>query len=173
MIAQVFYVGAQIMCWTFIIHYGMTEVGLTASEAQNYNIVAMCFSGQSLYFFVRFYLINAALLLMIFAIAAASLTFAVIFTGGMLGLYCLIAVSGCMSLMFPTIYGISLGGLKADASIASSGLVMAIVGGALMPPLQGQMIDAGPLIKSLSAVQTSFLLPLISFMVIAVFALSR
>jgi len=170
-IAQVFYVGAQIMCWTFIIHYGMTEVGLTASEAQNYNIVAMCVFLASR-FICTFLLnwVNAALLLMIFAIAAASLTFAVIFTGGMLGLYCLIAVSGCMSLMFPTIYAISLGGLKADASIASSGLVMAIVGGALMPPLQGQMIDAGPLIKSLSAVQTSFLLPLISFMVIAVFA---
>lgn len=170
-IAQVFYVGAQIMCWTFIIHYGMTEVGLTASQAQNFNIVAMCIFLVSR--FVCTYLLNwfnAAILLIVFAICAACLMIAVIFTGGMTGLYCLIAVSGCMSLMFPTIYGITLSGLKDDASIASAGLVMAIVGGALMPPLQGFMIDSDPLIKSLSSVQTSFVLPFICFIFITVFA---
>ena len=74
-----------------------------------------------------------------------------------------------MSLMFPTIYGIALQGMGADASLASAGLVMAIVGGALMPPMQGFMIDAGPIISDIPSVKTSFLLPLFCFVAIAVF----
>jgi FHS family L-fucose permease-like MFS transporter len=93
----------------------------------------------------------------------------VIFLQGFSGLYCLIGVSACMSLMFPTIYGIALKEMGDDASLASAGLVMAIVGGALMPPLQGSMIDAGPIIGDIPSVKTSFLLPLVCFVVIAIF----
>ena len=74
-----------------------------------------------------------------------------------------------MSLMYPTIYGIALKDMGDDASLASAGLVMAIVGGALMPPIQGSMIDAGSIINDIPSVKTSFLLPLICFVVIAVF----
>ena len=74
-----------------------------------------------------------------------------------------------MSLMFPTIYGIALKGLGNDASLGSAGLVMAIVGGALMPPMQGSMIDGPALIAGIPSVQTSFVLPLICFIVIAIY----
>jgi FHS family L-fucose permease-like MFS transporter len=74
-----------------------------------------------------------------------------------------------MSLMFPTIYGIALEGLGDDASLGSAGLVMAIVGGALMPPLQAAMIDNDSIIGVIPSVQTSFLLPLICFVVISIY----
>ena len=78
-------------------------------------------------------------------------------------------MSACMSMMFPTIYGVALKNLGDDASLASAGLVMAIVGGALMPPLQGSLIDKGSLFLDLPAVQSSFILPLICFIVIALY----
>ena len=74
-----------------------------------------------------------------------------------------------MSLMFPTIYGIALKDTGNDASLAAAGLVMAIVGGALMPPLQGSMIDGAELIAGIPSVQTSFILPMICFVVIAIY----
>lgn len=169
-IAQAFYVGAQIMCWTFVIHYGMTSVGLTAAEAQQYNMIAMGVFLASRFictFLLGF--IRPGQLLMILAAGGFLLCLGTIFVGGLLGLYCLIGVSICMSLMFPTIYGIALKGMGNDASLASAGLVMAIVGGALMPPLQGALIDAEPLITGIPSVQTSFVLPLICFIVICVF----
>jgi FHS family L-fucose permease-like MFS transporter len=86
----------------------------------------------------------------------------------MTGLYLLVATSAFMSLMFPTIYGIALEGLGDDAPLGAAGLVMAIVGGALMPPLQGAIIDLGT-VGFLPAVNFSFILPLICFMVIAVY----
>lgn len=169
-IAQGFYVGAQIMCWTFIIHYGMTVVGLTAAEAQNYNILAMSLflSSRFIATFLLGYL-TPGLLLSSLAAAAAILIIGAIFLDGSTGFYCLIAVSICMSLMFPTIYGIALKGLGNDASLGSAGLVMAIVGGALMPPIQGSLIDGEPLFASTTSVQSSFILPLICFIVVGIY----
>ncbi|MCP4045018.1 MAG: MFS transporter, partial [Gammaproteobacteria bacterium] len=83
--------------------------------------------------------------------------------------YSLLGISACMSLMFPTIYGIALKDMGDDASLASAGLVMAIVGGALMPPMQGAMIDAGSIIGTIPSVKTSFLLPLVCFVVVATY----
>jgi FHS family L-fucose permease-like MFS transporter len=166
-LAQVFYVGAQIMCWTFIIHYGITAVGLTASQAQNYNIVAM-----SLFLASRFIctfllgFMRPGFLLMLLACGGFVLALGAILLDSMLGLYSLIGISACMSLMFPTIYGLALKDLGDDASLGSAGLVMAIVGGALMPPLQAGMIDAAPLIASIPSVKTSFLLPMLCFVVV-------
>ena len=84
----------------------------------------------------------------------------------MLGLYCLVAISFFMSLMFPTIYGIALEDVDAqDATLGAAFLVMAIVGGALMPPLQGAIIDQ-QVIMGHPAVNVSFILPLVCFLII-------
>ena len=167
-IAQVFYVGAQIMCWTFIIQYA-DNLGIPKAEAQRYNIVAMAIfiSSRFISTFLMKYL-NSKLMLTLFAIGGIATTTGVILIQGMPGLYLLVATSAFMSLMFPTIYGIALENVGDDATIGAAGLVMAIVGGALMPPLQGFIIDQGT-IGFLPAVNFSFILPLICFIVIAIY----
>jgi FHS family L-fucose permease-like MFS transporter len=167
-IAQVFYVGAQIMCWTFIIQYA-DNLGIPKAEAQNYNIVAMAIFIASRFIstFLMKYL-NARFMLMIFAIGGMCTISGVILIEGMFGLYLLVATSAFMSLMFPTIYGIALEDVGDDATLGAAGLVMAIVGGALMPPLQGFIIDQGT-IGSMAAVNFSFVLPLICFVAIAIY----
>src|SRR5690554_3580867 len=167
-IAQMFYVGAQIMCWTFIIHYA-DNLGIPKATAQNYNIVAMTIFLSSRFIstmLMKF--LNARLLLTLFAVGGMITTTGVILIEGLTGLYLLVATSAFMSLMFPTIYGIALEGLGEDATIGAAGLVMAIVGGALMPPLQGAIIDLGS-IGNMPAVNFSFILPFICFLVIAIF----
>ena len=167
-IAQVFYVGVQIMCWTFIIHYA-ENIGLTKAQGQNYNIVAMIMFLSSRFistWFMKY--LKASLMLGIFAVGGMITTLGVIFIGGMPGLYLLVATSAFMSLMFPTIYGIALHGLKEDSTLGAAGLVMAIVGGALMPPIQGKIIDFGT-IAGLPAVNFSFILPFICFVVICLY----
>lgn len=167
-IAQVFYVAAQIMSWTFIIQYA-DNLGISKAAAQNYNIVAMgiFLSSRFISTFLMKY-INSKMLLTIFALGGMVTMLGVIFIQGMGGLYSLIATSAFMSLMFPTIYGIALEGLKDDATLGAAGLVMAIVGGALMPPLQGAIIDLGT-VAGMPAVNFSFVLPFISFVVIAIY----
>jgi FHS family L-fucose permease-like MFS transporter len=167
-VAQVAYVGVQIMCWTFIIQYA-DNLGIVKSTAQWYNIFAM--ASFILFRFISTFLMkyfNSARLLMIFAVCGMITTTGVILIEGMLGLYCLVATSAFMSLMFPTIYGIALDGIGEDAKLGAAGLVMAIVGGALMPPLQGSIIDLGT-VGSLPAVNFSFILPFICFVVIAIY----
>lgn len=168
-LAQVFYVGVQIMCWTFIIHYA-ENLGIPKATAQKYNMLAMAFF--ILFRFISTFMmkyINARKLLMYFAIGGIICTTGTILIQGMGGLYCLIATSAFMSLMFPTIYGISLEGIGEDATLGAAGLVMAIVGGALMPPLQGAIIDLGT-VAGLPAVNFSFVLPFLCFVVIAHYA---
>jgi FHS family L-fucose permease-like MFS transporter len=172
-IAQGFYVGVQIMCWTFIIQYGVNELGLTKEAAQGYNIIAMVIFVSSRFictFLLKF--VSAGGLLLALALAGAFLTLGVIFVQGMTGLYCLVALSACMSLMFPTIYGIALRGMGEDAKLASAGLILAIGGGCLMPPWQAAIMDLeafqlGPIL--LSSTRVSFVLPLLCFAVIALF----
>ena len=84
-----------------------------------------------------------------------------------MGLYCLAGVSACMSLMFPTIYGIALRGLGEDAKFGAAGLIMAILGGSIMPPLQGAIIKQGT-IMNMPAENISFIIPLICFVAIAI-----
>jgi len=167
-IAQVFYVAAQIMCWTFIIQYA-DNLGIDKATAQMYNIVAMgiFLSSRFISTLIMKY-VNASKLLMFFAIGGMLTTTGTILIEGMPGLYCLVATSAFMSLMFPTIYGIALHDIGEDASLGAAGLVMAIVGGALMPPMQGAIIDLGT-VGPFAAVNFSFILPFISFVVIAVF----
>ena len=175
-IAQFFYVGAQIMCWTFIIQYGtrlFMSNGMEEKAAevlsQKYNIIAMilfCCSRFICTFILKY--VKPGKLLALLAIAACCLTCGVILLQNIWGLYCLVAVSGCMSLMFPTIYGIALKGMGEDSKFGAAGLIMAILGGSVMPPVQAAIIDMGS-IANMPAVNISFILPLICFIVISIY----
>lgn len=175
-VAQFFYVGVQIMCWTFIIQYGtrvFMNQGMAEIDAevlsQQYNIIAMvifCCSRFVCTFILRY--LNAGQLLMILAVAGGCLTVGVIALQNIYGLYCLVAVSGCMSLMFPTIYGIALEGLGDDAKFGAAGLIMAILGGSVMPPVQASIIDMKEVL-GMPAVNVSFVLPLLCFVVITIY----
>ena len=165
-IAQMFYVAAQIMVWTFIIQYA-DNLGISKATAQNYNIVAMCLflTGRFISTFLMKYM-DGRKLLAIFGIGAALCSLGAILIVGRAGLYSLVGISLFMSLMFPTIYGTALQKVSlADASLGAAFLVMAIVGGALMPPLQGLLIDQ-EVIFGHPAVNVSFVLPLICFLII-------
>lgn len=171
--AQVFYVAAQIMVWTFIIQYA-DNLGINKATAQTYNIIAMamflCFRFVAT-FMMKY--VNSRKLLAIFGLLAALCTVGTICFVGMAGLICLVAISAFMSLMFPTIYGIALEGVKPeDSTLGAAFLVMAIVGGALLPPLQGSIIDLG-VVAGHPAVNVSFVLPLICFIVVTAYGWRR
>ena len=170
-VAQVFYVAAQIMVWTFIIQYA-DNLGISKATAQNYNIIAMCLflGGRFLSTWLMKYT-DGRRLLSIFGIGAAVCSVGAILIVGKAGLFCLVGISLFMSLMFPTIYGTALEKVSLeDASLGAAFLVMAIVGGALMPPLQGMIIDCGT-IAGHPAVNVSYCLPLICFVVVAIYGL--
>jgi FHS family L-fucose permease-like MFS transporter len=174
LLAQILYVGAQIMCWTYIYQYA-EGIGIDGVSAGYYQMVAFVLFtiGRAIgTYLLR--LMNSGKLLMYFALSAMVFVSGTIFINGSIGLYSLVGVSFCMSLMFPTIYGIALGNLTEDQSkVGSAGLVMAIVGGALLPKLQGNIIDFGGngvsdiLILGVSEVNFSFVLPLLCFIYIA------
>ena len=170
-VAQVFYVAAQIMVWTFIIHYA-DNLGIDKATAQNYNIVAMCLFlvGRFLSTWLMKY-IDGRRLLAIFGICAGLCSLGAILIVGKAGLYCLVGISFFMSLMFPTIYGTALEKVSLeDASLGAAFLVMAIVGGALMPPLQGMIIDCGTVMGH-PAVNVSYVLPLLCFVIVTIYGI--
>ena len=170
-VAQVFYVAAQIMVWTFIIQYA-DNLGISKATAQNYNIAAMCLflCGRFLSTWLMKYT-DGRRLLTIFGICAALCSLGAVLIVGKAGLYCLVGISLFMSLMFPTIYGIALEKVSLeDASLGASFLVMAIVGGAMMPPLQGMIIDCGTIMGH-PAVNVSYALPLLCFIIVAVYGI--
>jgi len=174
-VAQVFYVAAQIMCWTFIIQYAK-NIGIPYEKAQFYNMIAMgiFILGRFISTFMMKY-ISPGKLLFLFALGGILTSLGTIFIVGQAGLICLVATSAFMSLMFPTIYGIALKDMGDEVKIGAAGLVMAIVGGALMPPLQGRILDIGGKgfsdvsILSVPEVNFSFVLPLLCFIVIAIY----
>jgi FHS family L-fucose permease-like MFS transporter len=169
-VAQFFYVGAQIMCWTFIIQYGTRVFMAEGMEEQAAEVLSQRFNIYAMLFFIcsRFIAtwlmrwISPARLLTIFGILAMVFTTGVILSHDRTGVYCLVCVSGCMSLMFPTIYGIALDGLGDDAKFGAAGLIMAILGGSVLPPLQALFIDAG-------MTNFSFILPFVCFLVVTVY----
>ena len=180
-VAQFFYVGVQIMCWTFIIQYGkyyLVEQGMNegdaAKQAQFFNICAM--ASFIIFRFVCTYLMKyfePAKMLLAFGSIALILVCGVIgFTNGF-GLYCLVLVSACMSLMFPTIYGIGLKDIGRDAEFGAAGLIMSILGGSVLPPLQAAIMDAGGaehILFGLPSVNVSFIIPLFCFVVIIIYS---
>lgn len=175
-IAQAFYVGAQIMCWTFIFQY-VDNINKTFGlelTATYYNIGAMLLflSGR----WVGTALMkntNPSKILMYFGIGGVLCAAGAILFQGIPGLISLISISVFMSIMFPTIYGIALKDMGDEAKIGSAGLVMAIVGGALMPVLQGSILDWGgsgfsdvQILGFIPEVNFSFILPLICLAVV-------
>ncbi|MDO7171639.1 L-fucose:H+ symporter permease [Mariniflexile sp. AS56] len=188
-VAQILYVGAQIMCWTYIYHYVNGMLLKNAFEVSSISIFGLEFEKDAFYYqliaFVLFVVgravgtymlrfVSSGKLLMSFALLAVLCVVGTIWIDGMFGLYSLVGISFCMSLMFPTIYGIALGDLTEEESkVGSAGLVMAIVGGALMPFLQGMIIDLGgngvadTQIMGVAEVNFSFILPLCCFLYIA------
>jgi FHS family L-fucose permease-like MFS transporter len=174
-VTQMFYVGAQIMCWTYIYQYA-ENLGINNKDAVYYAYMALgvFLVGRFLFTFLLKY-INSGKLLMILSIGAIAFCLGTIFIHGMGGLYSLVMVSFCMSLMFPTIYGIALHGLGDDAKPASAFLVMAIVGGAFMPIMQGYILDFGgsgyadTRILGVPEVNFSFILPMLCFFVVALY----
>ena len=168
-LAQMFYVAAQIMTWTFIIQYA-DNLGINKATAQKYNILAMSLFLCSRFistFLMRY--VNTRILLSLFAIGAALCSLGAICIVGMPGLYCLVGISFFMSLMFPTIYGIALENVDSqDTSLGAAFLVMAIVGGALMPPMQGMIIDQHTVLGH-PAVNVSYVLPFLCFLIIMVY----
>ena len=175
-ITQFFYVGAQITCWTFIIQYGtrvfMNE-GMSEQAAeifsQKLNIVAMVIFCLSR--FVGTYLMKyfkPSKLLSIFAVGGFLLVLVTIFANGRIGVYSLVGVSACMSLMFPTIYGLALGNVGQDTEVGSAGLIMAILGGSVLPAVQAMIIDQHT-IFSMPAVNISFIVPLICFVFVFIY----
>ena len=165
------------MCWTFIIQYGtrvfMAE-GMGEQDAevlsQQFNIYAMIFFICSR--FIATYLmkwLKPAKLLAIFGVLAMVFTLGVILFQNRMGVYCLVCISGCMSLMFPTIYGIALDGLGDDAKFGAAGLIMAILGGSVLPPLQAAIIDQGTVFGGFPATNLSFVLPFVCFIVVTLY----
>jgi FHS family L-fucose permease-like MFS transporter len=175
-LAQMFYVGAQIMVWTYIYQYA-ESLGITTYDAVNY-----AYASLGVFLVGRWIctgllrVLPATRLLAIFSLLAMGFTLGAIFLQGMSGLYSLVGISFAMSLMFPTIYGIALEGLGEDSKFAAAYLVMAIVGGAIMPTLQGMVLDIGgtgytdTLILGVPEVNFSFVLPLICFLMVWLFA---
>lgn len=174
-IAQFFYVGAQILCWTFIIQYG-EDLGMSSAEAQQYNIIAMILfvTNRFIATFLMKY-IRPGKLLMIFGVAGVLFTAGAIAMPGMVGLYSLVGISAAMSLMFPTIYGIALKGTGDDAKFGAAGLIMAILGGSVLPPLQALIIDLGGpgysdvTLLGVTEVKFSFVMPLICLAVVTIY----
>ncbi|UOY04915.1 L-fucose:H+ symporter permease [Muricauda sp. SCSIO 64092] len=182
-LAQFFYVACQIMVWTFIYQY-VTNLNESRSVDNQLNAVVYVAASTILFltarwictFLIRY--INPAKLMLVFAFLGIGFTAGAILINGMLGLYCLVGVSFAMSLMFPTIYGIALKGMGNEAKLGSAGLVLAIVGGALMPPLQGRIIDMGgtglrdlEIFGFIPEVNFSFILPLVCLIIVALYAL--
>ena len=174
--AQAFYVGAQIMCWTYIFQYvdNINETFGLELTATYFNVAAMVslligrWVGTAL-----MKSINPSKLLMIFGIGGVICAAGAVLLQGMPGLISLVAISAFMSIMFPTIYGIALKDMGDEAKIGSAGLVMAIVGGSFMPVIQGAILDwGGPgfsdvkVLGFIPEVNFSFILPLICLAVV-------
>lgn len=171
-VAQFFYVGAQIGVWSFTIRIVMQELGVLEAQASTIyliTIIGFCLSRFIYTWLMKW--VNPARLLLAGGILSTLMTIIVVVGegSGWLLISALVLISFFMSLMFPTIYGLSLGGVAQsehpdDAKLGASGLIMAILGGALLTPLQGFVSDN-------SSIYMSYIIPAICFVVVTLFAL--
>lgn len=158
-----FYMGAQLGTWSFTIRYVMTELKLNEDDSASYYLAAILLFTASRFvftFLMRFYL--PRVLLMWAAAVGVICAGIVIFANGMISVYALVAISFCLSLMFPTIFGLSVRGLGNDTKIGGAGVVMAILGGAVFPMVQGIVSDA-------AGIHWSFIVPLLCFLIVAIY----
>jgi len=163
-IAQFCYVGTQISVWTYTNFYIPEEIGVSQETALLYHTGALVLFGASRWIFTGLMsFFRASTLLLAASVGGALATLAVVFVGGMPGVVALVLISGFMSLMFPTIFGLGCADLGEDTKLGSAGLIMAIVGGAILTPLQGAVLDA-------AGAALSYLVPFACFLVIAAFA---
>src|SRR4051794_27572804 len=163
--AQFFNVGAQVCVWSFTIQYALDVVGVSQKDAGWYLQASLLLFLVSR--FVMTYLLGIfrpTLLLFILALLGVVLALTAIFDQGMVGLIAVVAISLSLSLMFPTIYGVALQGLGEDTKFGAAGLVMAILGGALMPPLQGKIMDS-------AGTATGFIVPAVGLAFVTLYAL--
>ncbi|WP_405293535.1 L-fucose:H+ symporter permease [Algibacter sp. Ld11] len=171
-LAQAACVGSQIMCWTYIFHYvdNLNETTGSNITATNYNVAAMILFLSGRWIGTALMKkVNPPKVLMLFGIGGALASVGAILLPGIIGLISLVAISIFMSIMFPTIYGIALKDMGDEAKIGSAGLVMAIVGGALMPIVQAAILDLGGdgladinFLGYIPEVNLSFILPALS-----------
>ncbi|WP_299494088.1 L-fucose:H+ symporter permease [uncultured Shewanella sp.] len=163
--AQFFNMAAQTCVWTFTIRYVMNALSSNAEEAGTYlqySMITFLLSRFLMTWLMGY--VKPTLLLAISTIIAASLSVFMMFTPTIYGVWALVAISACMSLMFPTIYGIALQGLKHNTQFGAAGLVMAMLGGALIPMVQGLLIDT-------YGVVFSYIVPAICFILVTCYAL--
>lgn len=166
-VAQFFYVGVQTGVWSFTIRLAMQELGIHEKEA---SMIFLCsIIAFTLFRFLFTWLmkyVRPARLLAGNSVAAIMLSLTVVFATGWTAVAALVAISACMSLMFPTIYGMALEEVETDdAKLASSGLIMAILGGAIITPLQAFISDR-------TGISASFCIPALCFLIILTYSLS-
>jgi len=171
-VAQFFYVGAQIGVWSFTIRLVMKELGYVEAQAATLyliSIIGFC-AARFVYTWLMKY-VAPVRLLAAGSVLSAVCALVVVMAGGWVAVIALVLISAFMSLMFPTIYGIALGSLnendneKGEVKIGASGLIMAILGGALITPLQGMVSDAT------GSINVSYLVPFGCFVVVMMYAI--
>ncbi|GHE31478.1 L-fucose:H+ symporter permease [Sphingobacterium griseoflavum] len=164
-VAQFFYVGAQVCVLSFLVMFATDVSGIAPSDAKYYaGVAGLAFMvGRFIgTFFMRY--VSPVKLLLLYALISVLLTFIVIYASGLWTLYALIGIAFFMSIMFPTIFAVGVEGVGADTKSASSLIVMSIVGGAVLPPLLGQVSD------STGSFQHAYYVVSICFVVVALFA---
>jgi MFS transporter, FHS family, L-fucose permease len=163
--AQFFNVAAQVCTWSFTIQYARDVVGVPADKAGWYLQASLILFLVSR--FVMTYLlgiVRPALLLAVMGAIGVGLALTGMFSQNMLGLIAVVSISASLSLMFPTIYGVALQGLGEDTKFGAAGLVMAILGGALLPLVQGRLMDQ-------VGTATAFIVPAVCLALVTAYAL--
>jgi|TARA_B100000929_G_scaffold234269_1_gene190791 FHS family L-fucose permease-like MFS transporter len=164
-LAQFFNVGAQTCVWTFTIQYAMAAIGgneVDGGQVLQYSMIVFLISRFVMTWLMQY--LYPAKLLMIMSLIAAGLCIVMTQAPNMVGVVSLVAISACLSLMFPTIYGIALEGLGEDTKLGAAGLVMAILGGAILPLFQAAIIDSWSVI-------VSYVVPALCFLLVAGYGL--
>ncbi|WP_394214926.1 L-fucose:H+ symporter permease [Brachybacterium vulturis] len=164
-VAQFFNIAAQTCIWTFTLHYVMETLGVDDAQAGYWLQASLV-----VFLISRFVMVglmgrfDARKLMLLMCVLGVGLSVLAVITGNIIGAVAIVLLSACISLLFPTIYGIALEGLGKDTKYGAAGLVMAIVGGALVPLLQGRVID-------ISSAQVSYLVVAFCFAVVAAYGI--
>ena len=165
-ITQFFYVGAQISVWSFTIRYAMKELSIDEECASSFYILSLAlFIGARFIFTALMKYYSPGKLLLFSSVMAVICCLSVVLFHGYIGVTSLVMVSFFMSLMFPTIYGLTITGLGVDTKIAGSGHIMAILGGAVITAIQGMISD------STGIINYSYAVPLFCFVIVAIYGI--